>query len=61
MRGEYSAMNIVDTVSVVLGSTILLGLLTLVAINGARRRHEGRQVVSAVDSKWQKLKVEMPV
>ncbi|WP_187147514.1 hypothetical protein [Candidatus Nitrososphaera gargensis] len=54
-------MNIVDTVSVVLGSTILLGLLTLVAINGARRRHEGRQVVSAVDSKWQKLKVEMPV
>ncbi|MEW6603109.1 MAG: hypothetical protein AB1351_00285 [Thermoproteota archaeon] len=53
-------MNIVDTASAALGSAILLGLLVLVAIDGAKRRHEGRRLVSAVDSKWQKLKVEIP-
>lgn len=53
--------NIVDMASAALGSAILLGLLVLVvAIDGAKRRHEGRRLVSAVDSKWQKLKVEIP-
>lgn len=53
-------MNIVDTVSVLLGSAVLLGLLVSVAIDGAKRRHKGKCVVSAIDSKWQRLKVEIP-
>jgi len=53
-------MNIVDMASVVIGSAILLGLLVSVAIDGAKRRHKGKQTVSAFDSKWQRVKVEIP-
>lgn len=51
-------MNVIETVSVLAGSVILLGLFLSAAYEGViTKRNSKMSVVSAFDNKWHKLTV----
>jgi hypothetical protein len=51
-------MNVIETVSVLAGSVILLGLFLSAAYEGLiTKRNSKMSVVSAFDDKWHKLTV----
>ena len=54
-------MNIVDMVSVIVASAILLGLMGSIALDGVKHRFKGtnERVVSAVDHRWNRLRVPL--
>jgi hypothetical protein len=56
-------METVSFVSIALGSAFLLALLASIAIGDIRKRKtpSRKKVISAVDSKWKKLKVEIAI
>jgi hypothetical protein len=47
-------MTFVDIFSIGIGSTIILGLLGSIAIEGLRRGKNGRKVITTIDNKWHK-------
>ena len=49
-------MTLVDIVSVIVGSGIIMTLIGLIAAEGLRSRKENKQIM-AVNKKWQKIKV----
>lgn len=53
-------MEPVGLVSVVLGSAVLTAMAASIAVDGIRRKSTGRQAIHAIDSRWKKLKVEIP-
>nr|WP_294808566.1 hypothetical protein [uncultured Nitrososphaera sp.] len=52
-------METASLVSVVLGSVVLIALAASIAVDGIRSKSAGK-AISAVDSRWKKLKVEIP-
>ncbi len=52
-------MDIVDMVSVIVASAILLGLMGSIALNGIKHGFKGtnERFVSAVDRRWNRLRV----
>lgn len=53
-------MNTVETISVLAGSVILLGLFLSIAYETViTKRSPKKNIVSALDNKWQKLMVSI--
>lgn len=50
-------MDRVETVSVLAGSSILLGMLVSIAYEGVKAKSNSKQKVSVLNDKWQKLTV----
>ena len=50
-------MNIVETLSILIGSIILLGLFLPIAYEGVRTRTFKQSRVSVLNDKWQKITV----
>lgn len=50
-------MDIINTVSVIAGSVVLLGLFLSIACEGIVTGRNSKKLVSAMDDKWQKLLV----
>ncbi|HEY9387542.1 MAG TPA: hypothetical protein VIP70_10920 [Nitrososphaeraceae archaeon] len=52
-------MTIVDTFSVIIGSAVILtALLGSIAVKGIRKRRTTKKnIILAIDSKWQKIKI----
>ena len=53
-------MNIVDTISILAGSIILLGLFVPIAFEGIRTKSTSKHsLVSVLNEKWQKITVSV--
>jgi hypothetical protein len=53
-------MNIIDTISILAGSIILLGLFVPIAYDGIRTKSTSKHNrVSVLNNKWQKLTVSV--
>ena len=50
-------MNIVETLSILIGSIILLGLFLPIAYEGVRTKSTFKSRVSVLNDKWQKITV----
>ena len=56
--GNGSIMNIIETLSILTGSIILLGLFLPIAYEGVRAKSTSKQSrISVLNDKWQKLTV----
>ncbi|MCC2647651.1 MAG: hypothetical protein K0S67_1724 [Nitrososphaeraceae archaeon] len=49
-------MTLVDIVSVIVGSGIIMTLIGLIAVEGLRSKKENKRIM-IVNKKWQKIKV----
>ncbi|MFZ0221810.1 MAG: hypothetical protein WAM42_08965 [Candidatus Nitrosopolaris sp.] len=57
-EGNGSIMNIVETLSILVGSIILLGLFVPIAYEGVRTKSTSKESrISVLNDKWQKLTV----
>jgi hypothetical protein len=49
-------MTLVDLVSVIVGSGIIMALIGLIAVEGLRSKKENKRIMT-VNKEWQKIKV----